>query len=96
MAIGPVQLIVLGFNHPDFHGEIIGCCQVMTARPGNQSEVCDVRSTQGSAVRARMSRASVVTVGHSHGERTRWTTSARSEPGGNVAAWHPDYRASGR
>jgi uncharacterized membrane protein len=24
MAIGPVQLIVLGFNHPEFHGEIIG------------------------------------------------------------------------
>jgi uncharacterized membrane protein len=23
MAIGPVQLIVLGFTHPDFHGEII-------------------------------------------------------------------------
>ena len=23
MTIGPVQLIVLGFNHPDFHGEII-------------------------------------------------------------------------
>jgi uncharacterized membrane protein len=23
MAIGPVQLIVFGFNHPDFHGEII-------------------------------------------------------------------------
>ena len=23
MAIGPVQLIVLGFNHPDFHGEIV-------------------------------------------------------------------------
>jgi uncharacterized membrane protein len=23
MAIGPVQLIVLGFSHPDFHGEII-------------------------------------------------------------------------
>lgn len=23
MAIGPVQLIVLGFNNPDFHGEII-------------------------------------------------------------------------
>ena len=23
MAIGPVQLIVLAFNHPDFHGEII-------------------------------------------------------------------------
>ena len=23
MAIGPVQLFVLGFNHPEFHGEII-------------------------------------------------------------------------
>jgi uncharacterized membrane protein len=23
MAIGPVQLLVLGFRHPDFHGEII-------------------------------------------------------------------------
>jgi uncharacterized membrane protein len=23
MAIGPVQLIVLGFKHPDFHGEIV-------------------------------------------------------------------------
>ncbi len=23
MAVGPVQLIVLGFNHPDFHGEVI-------------------------------------------------------------------------
>src|SRR3954465_12724999 len=23
MPVGPVQLIVLGFNHPEFHGEII-------------------------------------------------------------------------
>ena len=23
MAVGPVQLVVLGFDHPDFHGEII-------------------------------------------------------------------------
>jgi uncharacterized membrane protein len=23
MAIGPVQLIALGFNHPDFHGEVL-------------------------------------------------------------------------
>ena len=23
MAIGPVQLIILGFDHPDFHGEVI-------------------------------------------------------------------------
>ena len=24
MAIGPVQLLVLGFKSPDFHGEIVG------------------------------------------------------------------------
>jgi hypothetical protein len=24
MSIGPVQLIVLGFDHPDFRGEIVG------------------------------------------------------------------------
>jgi hypothetical protein len=23
MAIGPVQLVVIGFKHPDFHGEIV-------------------------------------------------------------------------
>ena len=23
MALGPVQLVVLGFENPDFHGEII-------------------------------------------------------------------------
>ena len=23
MSVGPVQLIVLGFNHPEFHGEIV-------------------------------------------------------------------------
>ena len=23
MAVGPVQLLVLGFDHPDFHGEVI-------------------------------------------------------------------------
>ena len=23
MSLGPVQLLVLGFNHPDFHGEMI-------------------------------------------------------------------------
>jgi len=23
MAIGPIQLLVIGFNHPDFHGQIL-------------------------------------------------------------------------
>jgi uncharacterized membrane protein len=27
MSIGPVQLIVLGFNHPDFHGEVIAALE---------------------------------------------------------------------
>ena len=30
MTIGPVQLIVVGFNHPDFHGEIIA--ELMTEK----------------------------------------------------------------
>jgi uncharacterized membrane protein len=29
MAIGPVQLIVLGFKHPDFHGEIVAELEVL-------------------------------------------------------------------
>src|SRR4051812_32765572 len=31
MAIGPVQLIVLGFNEPDFHGEIIAALEKLRA-----------------------------------------------------------------
>jgi uncharacterized membrane protein len=31
MAIGPVQLIVLGFNHPNFHGEVIAELERMRA-----------------------------------------------------------------
>ena len=27
MSIGPVQLIVLGFSHPDFHGEVINALE---------------------------------------------------------------------
>src|SRR5215510_14403867 len=27
MSIGPVQLIVLGFNQPDFHGEVISALE---------------------------------------------------------------------
>jgi len=32
MAIGPVQLIVLGFSHPDFHGEVIAELERDTVR----------------------------------------------------------------
>jgi uncharacterized membrane protein len=31
MAIGPVQLIVLGFDHPEFHGEIIEQLELLKA-----------------------------------------------------------------
>ena len=31
MAIGPVQLIVLGFRSPDFHGEIIAALERLRA-----------------------------------------------------------------
>jgi uncharacterized membrane protein len=39
MAIGPVQLIVLGFNHPDFHGEIIA--ELERLRESNTVRVID-------------------------------------------------------
>jgi uncharacterized membrane protein len=39
MAIGPVQLVVLGFNQPDFHGEIID--QLERLRASDQVRVID-------------------------------------------------------
>ncbi|MBB2940647.1 putative membrane protein [Actinoplanes lutulentus] len=39
MAIGPVQLIVLGFQHPDFHGEIIA--ELERLRTSNTVRVID-------------------------------------------------------
>ena len=39
MAIGPVQLIVLGFNRPDFHGEIID--ELERLRQSNTVRVID-------------------------------------------------------
>ena len=39
MAIGPVQLIVLGFNHPNFHGEIID--ELERLRPSDTIKVID-------------------------------------------------------
>ena len=39
MAIGPVQLLVLGFNHPDFRGEIIE--ELQRLRESNTVRVID-------------------------------------------------------
>jgi uncharacterized membrane protein len=39
MAIGPVQLIVLGFSHPDFHGEVIA--ELERLRESNTVRVID-------------------------------------------------------
>jgi len=39
MAIGPVQLLVLGFNHPDFHGEVIA--ELERLREGDTVRVID-------------------------------------------------------
>ncbi len=39
MAIGPVQLLVLGFNHPDFHGEVIA--ELDRLRESNAVRVID-------------------------------------------------------
>ena len=39
MAVGPVQLIVLGFSHPEFHGEIIA--ELERLRESNTVRVID-------------------------------------------------------
>ena len=39
MAIGPVQLLVLGFSHPDFHGEVIA--ELENLRASNTVRVID-------------------------------------------------------
>jgi uncharacterized membrane protein len=39
MAIGPVQLIVLGFEHPEFHGEIIA--ELDRLRSGDAIRIID-------------------------------------------------------
>lgn len=47
MAIGPVQLLVLGFNHPDFQGEIRKELQLL--RDNDLVRVIDVLAVQKSA-----------------------------------------------
>src|SRR5881275_800099 len=39
MAVGPVQLIVLGFEHPNFHGEVIA--ELERLRESNTVKVID-------------------------------------------------------
>jgi len=47
MAIGPVQLIVLGFSHPDFHGEVIA--ELERLRDSDMVRVIDALAVYKSA-----------------------------------------------
>jgi hypothetical protein len=49
MSIGPVQLIVLGFKEPDFHGEIIAELERLSRRSSPTRGRHDVRSPQDGA-----------------------------------------------
>ena len=55
MAIGPVQLIVLGFNHPDFHGEVITELQrlrdIYLEPFGRGPEIADIAYRVGTVAR---------------------------------------------
>ena len=44
MAIGPVQLIVLGFSHPEFHGEIVA--ELERLRQSDTVRVIDALAVQ--------------------------------------------------
>ena len=39
MAIGPIQLLVLGFKHPDFHGQILE--EIMRLRESDTIRLID-------------------------------------------------------
>jgi hypothetical protein len=64
MAIGPVQLIVLGFNHPEFHGEIIA--ELERLRESDTVRVIDSLAS----TRTR----TAVPLGVSHGAGSKTTT----------------------
>jgi hypothetical protein len=49
MAIGPVQLIVLGFQQPDFHGEIIA--ELERLRESDTVRVIDALAVYGTCSR---------------------------------------------
>ena len=55
MAIGPVQLIVLGFNHPEFHGEIIA--ELERLRESDTVRVIDALAVYKDAARRVRGRA---------------------------------------
>jgi hypothetical protein len=56
MAIGPVQLIVLGFEHPEFHGEIIE--ELERLRESDTVRVIDALAVHKDAAGAPSSRGS--------------------------------------
>ena len=60
MAIGPVQLLVLGFSHPDFRGEVIG--ELERLRQNDTVRVIDalavVKDADGSVDAMRLSNLS--------------------------------------
>jgi hypothetical protein len=56
MAVGPVQLIVLGFNHPNFHGEIID--ELERLRESDTVRVIDALASTGTPRARSRSRTS--------------------------------------
>ena len=56
MAIGPVQLIVLGFEHPNFHGEVIA--ELERLRESDTVRVIDALAVYKDAGRRARGRAS--------------------------------------
>ncbi len=57
MSIGPIQLVVIGFDHPEFKGEILE--EIQRLRESNTIKVIDslavVKDSQGEAMAVEMS-----------------------------------------
>ena len=68
MAIGPVQLIVLGFSHPNFHGEIID--ELERLRESDTIRVIDAlavhKDADGEIEAAHLSNLTLEEIGRAH------------------------------
>ena len=89
MAIGPVQLIVLGFSHPEFHGEIIAELERLRESVGRFTVEGDLRREVQMSIKRLIDLNCYRVSRHrkglpARGQRTR--TNARTRKGPRKAA----------
>ena len=93
MAIGPVQLIVLGFEHPDFHGEIIA--ELERLRESDTVRVIDALAVYKDA-EGELEVEHLSNLTHGRGDRARHQGRRADRPRDRGRGGHGGRRRSGR